>query len=182
MTRRGITLVAVALVAVGAFTVALRAMALAQAEGDVAAERDALDRTAADLREWASLRDERAVVAETKRPTQDVIAQVNAVLRDAGIPTERLKNLEPEADVALAGRYRTQTLRFSLEHLSLRDVGSFLAAWRAAKTVWTPRSLELTHVNSAADKDGGSLGFDARVVIAATYLSDASPTPKESGR
>jgi len=178
MTRRGITLVAVALVAVGAFTVALRAMALAQAEGDVAAERDALDRTAADLREWASLRDERAVVAETKRPTQDVIAQVNAVLRDAGIPTERLKNLEPEADVALAGRYRTQTLRFSLEHLSR----SFLATWRAAKTVWRPRSLELTHVNSAADKDGGSLGFDARVVIAATYLSDAPPTPKESGR
>jgi hypothetical protein len=97
------------------------------------------------------------------------------VARDAGIPTERLNGLEPESDVALAGRYRTQTIRLALEKVTLREVGSFLAAWRGAKTVWTPRSIELTQV---VEKDGSSGGLDTRVVIAATYLSDTPQEPR----
>ena len=174
-TRRPLLLVAL-LFAIGAFVVALRGRALASAQGDVSRERAALDRTAADLRELADLKGQREVVAAAKRPTQDVIAQVNAVLRDAGVPTERMQGLEPEADAPLAGRYRTQTIRVSLDRLALREVGAFLAAWRAAKTVWTPRSLELTHVAAA---DGADQGFAARVLIGATYLSDA---PQESSR
>lgn len=160
-----------AALAAGAFVTALRGSALAHARDQADRELAALDQTAADLREWSDLKSQREIVSGAKRPTQDVIAQVNAVLRDAGVPTDRLKNLEPEADVPVAGRYRTQTIRLSLEKVALRDVGSFLAAWRAAKTVWTPRSIELTQV---AAPDGSSTGLNARVVIAATYLSDAA--------
>ena len=162
--------------AVGVFCVALRARALGDAQDAVAVEARSLQQTGADLAELADLQTQREVVAAAKRPTNDVIAQVNAVLRDAGIPTARLKALEPEADVPLAGRYRSQTLRFALERLSLPEIGSFLAAWRAAETVWTPRAIELTH---AAAPDGSSLGYDTRIVIAATYLSDLAPeTPR----
>ena len=175
MTRRAVLAVLVAC-AVGAFVLALRAKGLAMARDSVARERAALERTDADLRELAALRDEREVVAAQKRPTQDVIAQVNAVLRDAGLPTTRLKDLQPEADQPLSGRYRSQTIRLSLDHLSIEDVGALLAAWRAARTVWTPRAIELTHVAQADGMDGG---FDARVVVAATYLSDA---PAEAPR
>jgi hypothetical protein len=165
-----------AALACGVFVVVLRANALAAAREDADRERQFLEQTAADLREWSDLRTQREVVSAAKRPTQDVIAQVNAVLREIGIPTERLKGLEPESDVALAGRYRTQTIRLALEKVTLREVGSFLLAWRSAKTVWTPRSIELTQV---ADKDNSSGSLDARLVIAATYLSDA---PKEPPR
>jgi len=164
------------LAAIGVFVGTLRARALLDAQEAVAAEARALQQTCADLLELAELRSQREVVAAAKRPTNDVIAQVNAVLRDAGIPTARLKALEPEADVPLAGRYRSQTLRFALERLSLPEVGSLLSTWRAAETVWIPRSIELTH---AASPDGSSLGYDTRIVIAATYLSDLAPeTPR----
>jgi hypothetical protein len=165
-----------AALACGLFVVVLRVNALAVARVDVARELQSLEQTASDLREWSGLKTQREVVSAAKRPTQDVIAQVNAVLRDAGVPTERLKGLEPESDVALAGRYRTQSIRLALEKVTLREVGSFLVAWRSARTVWTPRSIELTQV---LDKDGSSGGLDVRVVIAATYLSDA---PQESPR
>ena len=168
--RRPLLLVAL-VVAAAAYVVVLRAHALAQASEDLAREAVALERTTADLRELADLQGQREVVAAAKRPTQDVIAQVNAVLRDAGLPATRLKNLEPEADVPLAGRYRTQTIRLSLEKLALRDVGAFLAAWRAAGTVWAPRAIELAHVVAA---DGADQGFDARIVLAATYLADTA--------
>jgi hypothetical protein len=158
-----------AALACGLFVLVLRVNALAAAREDAVRELQSLVQTASDLRKWSELKTQREVVSAAKRPTQDVIAQVNAVLRDSGIPTERLKGLEPESDVALAGRYRTQTIRLALERVTLRDVGSFLVAWRGAKTVWTPRSIELTQ---ALDKGGSSNGLDARIVIAATYLSD----------
>jgi hypothetical protein len=174
MSRRTTLLAVALLVSVGAFVVALRARALAQVQDDVAREVVALDRTSADLDELTELRRERAVVAESRRPTQDLIAQVNAALRNAGVATDRMKSLDPEADTPLAGRYRSQTLRVTLERLSLREVGAFLASWRAAKTVWTPRSLELAHV-AGSDGKSPSDRYDARVVIAATYLSDTAP-------
>jgi hypothetical protein len=174
MNSRRIVLGCGAALACGLFVVVLRVNALAAAREDAARELQSLGQTTADLREWSDLRTQREVVSAAKRPTQDVIAQVNAVLRDAGIPTERLKGLEPESDVALAGRYRTQTIRLALERVTLREVGSFLAAWRAARTVWTLHSIELTQV---VNKDGSSGGLDARIVIAATYLSDSPPEP-----
>lgn len=179
-TARRTGLALAVLCAAGAFVVALRARALAAADVTLVAERAALENTSRDLGELRELAAQREVVADAKRPTTDVIALVNAVLRDAGLPTTRLKALEPEADVPLAGRYRRQALRLAIERLSVPELGAFLAAWRAAASVWTPRSIELAHV---ASQDGSDLGFDVRIVIAATYLGDAaSSTAPESSR
>jgi len=176
MTTVRASLVVGTLAALGVFGGSLRARVLLDAQEAVAVETRSLQQTGTDLVELAELRSQREVVAAAKRPTNDVIAQVNAVLRDAGIPSARLKALEPEADVTLAGRYRSQTLRFALERLSLPEIGSLLSIWRAAETVWIPRSIELTHATSP---DGSSLGYDTRIVIAATYLSDLAPeTPR----
>ncbi len=171
---RRAALTVTALLAAGAFVVALRARALAAASDIRLAEEAALARSVSDLAELSTLRLQREVVADAKRPTNDVIAQVNAVLRDAGIATGRLKTLEPEADVPLAGRYRSQTIRLALERMTLPEVGAFLAAWRAAATVWTPCAIELTHV---AAPEGASLGYDTRLVLSATYLADVTPEP-----
>lgn len=172
-------LMVAAVLAAGTFFVTVRARALGSAEAAADAEVTALERAVADLEELEALKGQREVVAAAKRPTNDVIAQVNAVLRDSGIPTTRLKALEPEADVPLAGRYRSQTIRLALERLSLQEVGGFLGAWRDAATVWTPRSIELSHVST---QDGGDAGFDVRIVIAATYLSDLSEPAVEPRR
>ncbi len=179
MKRSHGRLMVMAVTAVAVFTVTLRARALGDAVEAVEVEARATHQTTKDLRELAMLKTQRAVVAEAKRPTNDVIAQVNAVLRDAGIPTGRLKSLDPEADVPLGGRYRSQTIRLALDRLALGEVASFLSAWRGAETVWTPRSIELTHV---AATDGADLGVDVRIVIAATYLAELAELVQEPSR
>lgn len=146
-----------------------RGRALQAATASLDTERAALSQVERDLDELARLRARKEIVAATKRPTNDVIAQVNALLRDAGIPTRRLQSLEPEADVALSGRYRSQSIRIALSAMALPEIGALLATWRAAESAWTPRSIELTH---AAGDDRGGQDYDVRLVVAATYLAD----------
>lgn len=137
--------------------------------------RDAEAERQASIERLASLNDDATTVlrlrsgntaSEDQRPTADVIALVNRVLTQAGIPTTRFAGCTPEGDAAMSGstELRRQSVRLSLQALALADLGTFLATWRAENTVWTPVSIEINH---GADEKAQT--FDAQVVLAAVY-------------
>jgi len=175
MTRKH-SLLGFAVFAVLAFIVALRARALAAANSFADAREASLAQVGCETQRLVELRARQDVVAAARRPPQDVIALVNKTLREAGVPTDRFKNLEPESDVPTSGGLRHQTLRLLLEQVSLPQLGQFLAEWRTRQQLWTPTSIELTHRVAGADADDR---FDVRVVVAATYVADTAD-PKEA--
>src|SRR5687767_11141166 len=63
-------------------------------EGNVA-------QTRSDINRILELRARRQTIAEQKRPDQDVIARVGAVLAEVGISSDRFGGLRPESDSAL---------------------------------------------------------------------------------
>ncbi len=115
------------------------------------------------------LRSKQQRIAEHKRPEQDVIARVNTTLAEAGIPPERFGGLRPESDAALTNTaYRRQSVRITLDELSIIELGAFLDQWSQAQQLWTPTRIELTHARSRQDSDR----YDAAILITATYLAD----------
>jgi hypothetical protein len=164
-----------------AFVLALRAHALTTADAVADAREGALAEVERETQRLLELRAREDVVASARRPPQDVIALVNAALREAGIPADRFKNLEPESDVPTGNGLRRQTLRLLLEQVSLPQLGQFLQQWRARQGLWTPTSVELTHRlagGAAADQAEKDDRFDVRVVVAATYFPDAKEAAK----
>ena len=108
-------------------------------------------------------------IAEHKRPEQDVIARVNTTLAEAGIPTERFGGLRPESDAALPNSaYRRQSVRISLNELSIAQLGAFLDQWSQSQQLWTPTRLELSHARTKIDDDR----YNVVILITATYLAN----------
>ncbi len=108
-------------------------------------------------------------IAEHKRPEQDVIARVNATLAEAGIPPERFGGLRPESDAALPdSTYRRQSVRISLDELSIAQLGAFLGQWSQSQHLWTPTRLELSHTRNRIDDDR----YNVVILITATYLAN----------
>ena len=108
-------------------------------------------------------------IAEHKRPEQDVIARVNTTLAEAGIPPERFGGLRPESDAALPdSAYRRQSVRISLDELSIAELGAFLGQWSRTQRLWTPSRLELSHARNNIDDDR----YDVVILITATYLTN----------
>ncbi len=115
------------------------------------------------------LRSKQQRIAEHKRPEQDVIARVNATLAEAGIPPERFGGLRPESDAALSdSAYRRQSVRISLDELSIVQLGTFLGQWSRIQQLWTPTRLELSHARSKIDDDR----YNVVILITATYLAN----------
>jgi hypothetical protein len=117
-------------------------------------------------------------IADRKRPQEHVIALVNHVLAEAGLPGRTLQSVQPEADGALtSGRdgpeYRRQSVRLSFQALSLTELGAFLIQWRRHAGIWTPSRIELTKHRSRADDDDR---YDVTVVISAIYVADSPPS------
>ena len=116
-------------------------------------------------------------VAERKRPEQDVIARINTVLDEAGLPARHFSSVRPESDSAMPGQgtegtggtYRRQTLRVSLQDLTVRELGAFLSHWQSAQPLWTPSRIEINHARAnRAETDR----YDAVILITATYVAE----------
>ena len=153
---------------------------LGLASSRLAAADTGLQAIRQDAQEIIDLRSRQQVVNVAERPAQDVIAQVNAVLSQVGIPTSRLKSLMPETDAAMSpsnenthvgGIYRKQSLRMTLEHLTVQEIGNFLLQWREAQKIWTAVGVELTHVRSSTKDKADENRYDASIVLSAVYVS-----------
>jgi hypothetical protein len=117
------------------------------------------------------LRSQQQTVAEQKRPDQDVIARINAVLAEAGIPTSSLAGVTPESDTELAGGkfLRCQSIRISLKELTVQQIGDLLAYWTERQPLWVPTRIELVHVKTADEQHAGLYAMN--VLLSATYVA-----------
>jgi hypothetical protein len=158
-------------VASGAYRLRRAQTALEEADLELA-------NAAAQAAELARLRQSRERVSPRERPKQDVIALMNGVMAEAGIPSERLKNLENESSESFSssasgasspGRYRRQSVSVNFEQLAPEHIGKLLLELRHRQGVWTPTRLELSHART--QPDSGNL-YSLRLLISATYLSD----------
>jgi hypothetical protein len=129
-----------------------------------------------------SLRRARETVAARERPEQDVLAEVSAVLADAGIPQARFAQLERSPDEPVRGaegagrsRYRRQSFQLHLSEITLRDLGAFLERWRARAALWTPSRIEIARAGRPA---GASDRCEARIMVSAVYLADDLEAPR----
>ncbi len=173
ITRLRAAILGVWVVALG-LPLAISANRLGTAHSELAVGRSSLVRIADSAQRIVDLRGAKQRIAEHKRPEQDVIARVSAALAEAGIAAKHFGGLRPESDAALAGSghtpvaYRRQSVRVSLNDLSITQLGAFLSQWSATQQLWTPTRIDLTHARSRQ----GSDRYDATILITATYLAD----------
>jgi hypothetical protein len=174
MTLRFAILMA-ALAAGSALAVTLSAGRVARAESRLDGAATSLARTVEDAGRILDLRAMRQKIAERKRPDQDVIARVSAALAASGIPTDRFGGLRPEADAASPGAvpgggaiYRRQSVRVTLNDLTVRQIGAFLVQWSASQPLWTPTRIELTHARTGQAAEH----YTMNLLLSATYVAD----------
>lgn len=151
--------------------IGLRHLSLARQRYEASIE--SLRQLQGDAAEVMRLRSQREVVAWRQRPTTDVLAQVNAALIEAGIPTARLQGIGEGVDTPLmtsgdskASLHR-QSLTITLESLSPAQIGTFLDRWLAIADQWTAGRLELTHRRDDKQSDL----YDLRLYIGAVYIA-----------
>ncbi len=157
---------AVMLAAAG--SVLLSAGRLSRARAHDRSAISSLEGVAHDAGRVLALRASRQTVAEQKRPEQDVIARVNAVLAEAGLGERHFGGLRPESDSAVPGSARRrQTLRITLRQLGLSELGAFLERWAVSQELWTPTRVELSRAQTQADPGR----YDVSMLIAATYIA-----------
>ena len=147
-------------------------LSVARAREQAAGER--APAVAADLAEVINLRARQEQIAAGQRPKEDVYAEFAAALSEAGLPSGCLRDLSPDGDKALetgsttAGpRLRVQSVRLTIEPVTLVQLGNLLASWRAKQPVWRTSSIELS-APTGADRPEGA--YTARLVLSATYL------------
>lgn len=149
--------------------IVISASRLNDAQRQLNAALTAQQRIIDEAQQIIRLRSKQQRIAEHKRPEQDVIARVNTTLAEAGIPPERFGGLRPESDAALPNSlYRRQSVRISLNELSIIELGAFLDRWSQLQQLWTPTRLELSHARSKLDDDR----YNIVILITATYLAN----------
>jgi hypothetical protein len=166
--------------------VAISARRLVKAERSLDAANTILLQTARECHEMQELRTQSQTVESRQRPAQDVIAQVNAILGDVGIPLRHFNSLTPEAEATAASagiqgnaRLLQQSVRLALQDLSPDQIGAFLVRWQSTQKIWMPTRIELTHVRGGNNAPVGSGGeaagnrYDATILFTALYLADA---------
>lgn len=165
------------LFAIASVPIAFSANRLWRTQSQLDTAEATLAQVTRDASRIIELRDKQQTIAEQKKPDQDVIARVNAVLADAGIPSERFGGLRPEADTALSGatgstsiNYRTQSVRVSLNELSVSQIGEFIGHWCMTQPLWIPTRIELTHSRNEKNADK----YNMNVLLSATYVAQAT--------
>lgn len=162
------------LLAAGSLTTVIGAGRVRAAEARLGSAAMRLERATQKAREFFDLSGKQERVGIRERPTQDVLALLNSVMAQAGIPSSSFRSLDVEADVAVrigtggeTGRYRRQSLSLVLEKLSPVQLGAFLEVWRARQGLWIPTRFELTHVRDPREPQNL---YSARILVTATYL------------
>ncbi len=137
-----------------------------------------LQELAAQVHEVQDLRRQSERVAWRRKPTQDVLAQVNGSLAAAGVASAHLIDLREEADIALIAdsdsgpRWRRQSMRLQLNDVDLLSLGRFLQHWQGHQPLWRMSRVELTAHDSRSRNQESNDSLNAVIVIAATYVAD----------
>lgn len=169
MIARLLKIMPSAMVVFTALTVVIAAIQLRSARSDrVSAERR-LHQVSVQVNELIGLRARSQTIARREAPREDLIALVNDALIQAGLPTDRLRDLSPEASRAPPGDssgIREQAVTLTLSPIEPGELGRFLASWTTIQQVWNAQLIELQH-------DGrGQTSYTAKIRFVATYIED----------
>ena len=133
---------------------------------------------ASRLAEVQRLKPQQQTALLTSKPTESVSASVRTALASAGLGDTTLRAVTPGSDEAVQANaeggpsYRRQNVTVSLAPLAPRQLGAFLAAWRAAEPAWIVTRIDLTHTGPDTES-----AYDARLMLSTTYLApDSTPT------
>ena len=177
-SRRLHPVVVLALLAsLAALLVAVQTKRLADARHQYDSRRADLDRVVEESREIVRLRNEGEKVSLRERPANDVLAQVNAILVESGIPTSRLTEFRPESDMPLPDVARgpndplwhRQSIVLHFNELTMTDLGSFLSRFGGTQELWSPTRIEIIQPREPARQKAGQ--YQVHVVISAIYCS-----------
>ncbi|MEK6701642.1 MAG: hypothetical protein AABZ53_05220 [Planctomycetota bacterium] len=129
------------------------------------------------LMEIQRLRPQRQTALLASRPTESISASVRSALAAAGMGDSTLRAVSSGADEPVHPAtddgpvYHRQSVAVNLVQITPRQLGQFLAAWRASEPAWIVVRIDLTHQGSESDS-----AYDARLSLATTYIaSPASP-------
>ena len=174
MNRRTLGWISLSLI-IAAVPIMLSAARLANAQSQLDGAHARLRQTITVAQRIVELRSAQQTVGEQKRPDQDVIARVNAVLAEAGIPSNQFGGLRPESDAALPNAnaggvaYKRQSVRITLNDLSVIQIGAFLSKWTESQPLWIPTRVELTHVRSGNDQTSNL--YTLNLLLSAIYVA-----------
>ena len=193
MTTRQTMLLLSIVAALSALMITLCASRLRTASAEVASARRALEQTTRDAQSIIELRHRSQTIETRQRPTQDIIAQVNAALAEVGIPSSHLRSLTPEAETSAAQAGESglssrlpllkQSVRVTLAGLSPQQIGAFLVHWRSAQHIWIADRLEIVRDRSSrSEEEERSLAgnrYETTIVMTALYVP--GPSSIETG-
>lgn len=173
MSRSLLTLVILACGSVLLLTIQWHRMTRAVRDSHAAESR--LAETHRSIDRLQSLRTQDEIVSLGQRPPQDVIARLRSTMTEAGVDPRRLTGVQADSTTtgrslsgAQSDRFRTQSVRATLEGVSPAEVGRILVAWRQSQRLWTTTTLTMTHAGTNENRYRAELGFSA------VYLDEAS--------
>ncbi len=131
--------------------------------------------TTRDAEELVRLRAGSQAVSLGPRPSEDAFAEIRRVLTVAGVPSSRLRSVQPAGERALRSgslevQHREQSVRLTLEPVSLAEVGAFLTNWREASPQWAPSTIELASRSRSNEAEGR---YTATITLSALYAEQA---------
>lgn len=174
MSRGTLLVMVLAGVCVLAVTIQFRRMAAASNAATAATSR--VLETRQSIRRLESLRQQDERVSLGQRPPQDVIARLRSTMTEADVDPGRLTGVQADSTTSgrslpggQADRYRTQSVRATLEGVTPAEIGRVLVAWRQSQKLWTTTTLTMTHRGGNENRYRAELGFSA------VYLDEAAP-------
>lgn len=175
LTMREAPLITVALVAACSAAVALSARRSAIAGDRLNAARTAHATALAQVRRVQELRGRAELVDERPRPEPDLVARLESALQTAGIDASSLHQaIASEPSEIQGGPYARQRASIAVQGVAPAEALRFLAAWREAEPLWTPRSMTLEHAPSNSRSGPTEERFTLRVTLENIHLSQTT--------
>lgn len=171
MTAR--TLVTLAAIP-AAVMLALSATRAARAHARARDAHEVFERSRRDADEVIALRATPPTLTVGKRPEPGIYGQFADALVEVGEPVSTISSLVPGTDTAVAvdglGACKRQSVRVTLDGLTLPRLGRVLHAWRRAQPDWRTTQVQLTPLPDGVPEPGAALPLRVTMVIEALYL------------
>ena len=135
----------------------------------------AQSRRVQNLRARAELVDERA------RPEPDLVAELESALQAAGIRSSSLQQATAsESSDIPSSPYARQRAAIAVQGVTPADALRFLAAWREAEPLWTPRSITMEHAPSNPRSGAEEERYTLRITLENIHLSPSTRVARSS--
>lgn len=110
-------------------------------------------------------------------PAASLATRVSVVLSAAGLNQSNLAGLSPEsaAQRSDAGTALRRRATLTLQSLTLRELGRFIAEWRAREPAWAVTSIDLAPVTNGEPEPGADLPIRVVLVVEALTFENQSP-------